>query len=69
MTAVRPAPALLILTCVVCRADMPRAVARGLWIGDGAVTVQNGFSHECPQCGHIHRPGDVLRYRLGGVTP
>lgn len=69
MTAdTRPVP-LLILTCAECDCDMPRSIARGLWIADGLVTVQAGFSHECPQCGHIHQPGDVLRFRLGGTTP
>ena len=68
MTRTPPAPALLILVCANCKADMIRAIARGLWIGDGAATVQDGFSQVCAQCGHVHQPGDTLRYRFGGVA-
>lgn len=67
MNATHAAPPLLILTCSACGSDMPRSIARGLWIGDGTVAVQDGFSHECPKCGHVHEAGDVLRYRLGGA--
>lgn len=62
-----PAPPLLILTCAACGFDMPRSIARGLWIGDGAVTIMPDWSQQCPKCQHIHQPGDVLRFRLGGV--
>lgn len=66
MTAHLPTP-LIILFCAHCGAEMPRSIARGLWIGDGMATVMPGWSQECdnPKCEHVHKPGDVLRYRLG----
>lgn len=64
----RPVP-LIILTCAECGASIPRPVARGLWISDGQAAVQAGFTQQCAECGHVHQPGSVMRYRIGGSLP
>ena len=66
MTTRRPVP-LLVLICAHCGACLPRSVARGLYMGDGIATIAPNWSQQCPACQHVHQPGDVLRFRLGGV--
>ena len=55
---------LLILTCAACKADMPRAIAAGLLLTDGAAIVADGHSQQCVQCGHVHEAGCVIRMRV-----
>lgn len=56
---------LMRLICPHCQGEMPCAVARGLFIGDGFVTVQDGFSQVCAGCGHEYHAGATLRYYIG----